>query len=73
MLYNENQGDYRSRLSHHSETTDKYHVESSSVNDFGGLAATEMTGLIYKAPVCSDELDSYKSIYPFSPGQYTED
>ncbi len=53
--------------------TDQYHIESSSVNDLDGLAATEMTGLIYKAPVCSDELDSYKSIYPFCPGQYTED
>ena len=53
--------------------TDQYHIESISVNDLDGLAATEMTGLIYKAPVCSDELDSYKSIYPFCPGQYTED
>lgn len=56
-----------------NSSSDKYNVESSSRHDFDGLATTEMTGLIYRAPLTSDELDSYKSLYPFSPGQYCDD
>lgn len=64
-----------SHLKNHSpdSVSDKYNVEFSSRHDFDGLATTEMTGLIYRAPISADELDSYKSLYPFSPKQYCDD
>ena len=53
--------------------SEKYNVEFSSRHDFVCLATTELIGLIYRASVFSDELDSYKSLYPFSPKQYCDD
>lgn len=51
---------------------DKYNVESSSVNDLDGCAATEMTGLIPSPPESEAELESYKRLYPFSPDEYVK-
>lgn len=51
---------------------DKYHVESTSVNDLDGCAATEATGLIPSAIHSKAELESYKNLYPFSPDEFVE-
>lgn len=46
---------------------DKYNVETTSSNDLDGCGTTEATGLIPSLPQSLEQLDSYKSILPFSP------
>ena len=46
---------------------DKYLVEATSARDLDGCGTTEATGLIPFRPQSGAELNSYKSILPFSP------
>lgn len=55
------------------KTDDKYHVESSSVNDLDSCATTEATGLIPSLPQSEAELAAYKSILPYSPDCITSE
>lgn len=52
---------------------DKYNVESTSAKDLEGCGTTEATRLIPSLPKSPDQLDSYKSILPFSPDCITGD
>lgn len=52
---------------------DKYNVEATSAGDLDGCGTTEATGLIPSLPQSRQELDSYKSILPFSPDCITKD
>ena len=45
---------------------DKYNVEATSARDLDGCGTTEATGLIPSLPQSRGQLDSYKSILPFS-------
>ena len=49
---------------------DKYLVEATSARDLDGCGTTEATGLIPFLPQSGAELNSYKSILPFSPHFY---
>ena len=52
---------------------DKYNVEATSADDLDGYGTTEATGLIPSLPQSREQLDSYKSILPFSPDCITKD
>ena len=52
---------------------DKYLVEKTSARDLDGCGTTEATGLIPFLPQSRAELDSYKSILPFSPDCIAEE
>ena len=52
---------------------DKFNVEATSANDLDSCGTTEATGLIPFLPQSPQELDSYKSILPFSPDCITKE
>ena len=52
---------------------DKYNVEATSARDLDGCGTTEATGLIPTLPQSRGQLDSYKSILPFSPDCIAKD
>lgn len=52
--------------------SDKFNVESTSINNLDSCATTELTGLIPAIPKSVSEIDSYNEIFPYSPDCYVE-